>query len=605
MNSLNKLFSEEDEQIISDYTQYAKPQQRQDNDGGGRFDDRRRQRFNDRPDRTDRGGFQKPRRDDDRERQQREYELRKAAETKAELKALKEAMKANEDPYKDAMRREEYYRARRKRDMTKLGLLGLAGILGYTAGNYMGRSDKEKELKKEQEAKKNGNGSPSALQWIAHHTTLFSGSPVDEIAAQVKQQEGVVQSLQQKLSQTPQGMQQPLQQQLDQANARLSELRRQHAQAQIAQYQTNRQNVTAATTAQAYQQPDAASNASGYAAYANHVANKGFDMLNKGASRVYDYVRGLFSSPDTAELVTRHFNAPPQAAGAYPQPNGYAPTQTSSLQQPLQSASIGAPAQPQANAAATTQSQAQQPQVSEEDARQIQKLDTDIATLQQDNMAKQQQLQQLQQQNIGGALRNISSDYRAASNLTPLTNAVGNVVRGVGSGAVNALGDAAGAAWNGIKGMFSASSADIIEKYFAEQPQQQNTKAVIKQKTEVRDKLKKQNEELTEAVDEKENSLGTMLYQLSATSPVLAGQIVGSAGNALNTAVMGGINLMNQGYSRLTGGKTLVNTDRIVADPNATSGGSMTEYLANKKAAEQAQQQAQQAQAAAAAAPKA
>ena len=81
MNSLNKLFSEEDEQIISDYTQYAKPQQRQDNDGGGRFDDRRRQRFNDRPDRTDRGGFQKPRRDDDRERQQREYELRKAAET--------------------------------------------------------------------------------------------------------------------------------------------------------------------------------------------------------------------------------------------------------------------------------------------------------------------------------------------------------------------------------------------------------------------------------------------------------------------------------------------------------------------------------------------
>lgn len=602
MNNLNKLFSEEDEQIISDYTQYTKPQQRQDNDGGGRSDDRRRQRFNDRPDRTDRGGFQKPRHDDDRERQQREYEQRKAAETKAELKALKEAMKANEDPYKDAMRREEYYRARRKRDMTKLGLLGLAGILGYTAGNYMGRSDKEKELKEAQEAKKNGNGSSNTLQWIARHTTLFSGSPVDEIAAQVKQQEGVVQSLQQKLSQTPQGMQQPLQQQLGQANARLSELRRQHAQAQIAQYQASRQDVTAATTAQAYQQPSVSQKAM---AYANNIMSKGHDMFANGAPKVYDYVRGLFSNPEMAELVTRHFNAPPQAVGAYPQPNGYAPAQASSLQQPLQSASIGASAQPQANAAAATQSQAQQPQVSEEDARQIQKLDTDIASLQQDNMAKQQQLQQLQQQNIGGALRNISSDYRAASNLTPLTNAVGNVVRGAGSGVVNALGDAAGAAWNGIKGMFSASSADIIEKYFAERPPQQNTKAVIKQKTEVRDKLKKQNEELTEAVDEKENSLGTMLYQLSATSPVLAGQIVGSAGNALNTAVMGGINLMNQGYSSLTGGKTLVNTDRIVADPNATFGGSMTEYLANKKAAELAQQQAQQAQAAAAAAPKA
>lgn len=584
MNSLNKLFSEEDEQIISDYTQYAKPQQRQDNDGGGRFDDRRRQRFNDRPDRTDRGGFQKPRRDDDRERQQREYELRKAAETKAELKALKEAMKANEDPYKDAMRREEYYRARRKRDMTKLGLLGLAGILGYTAGNYMGRSDKEREMKKVQEEQQKKD-SPGLVSKIAH--TLFSNTPGPGITGQVQQQQSDVQSLQQKLSQAPQAMQQPLRQQLGQEQGELADLQKKQAQALINQQLSNAHDMQTATAEQAAQQPNVAKNA---IAYAGSMAKQGYDAVASRMGQAYNNLRGLFSNPEMAELVTRHFNAPPQSAGPYPQSNNYAPTQVSSPQQPLQSASIGAPARPQAAPSASTPSQGQRPQMSEEEAKQIQKLDTDIAVLQQDNMAKQQQLQQLQQQNIGGALKNISSDYRAAANLTPLTNAVGNVVRGAGSGVVNALGDAAGAAWNGIKGMFSASSADIIEKYFAEQQPQQNPKAVIRQKTEVRDKLKKQNEELTEAVDEKENSLGTMLYQLSATSPVLAGQIVGSAGNALNTAVMGGINLMNQGYSSLTGGKTLVNTDRIVADPNATSGGSMTEYLANKKAAEQAQQ---------------
>jgi hypothetical protein len=584
MNSLNKLFSEEDEQIISDYTQYAKPQQRQDNDGGGRFDDRRRQRFNDRPDRTDRGGFQKPRRDDDRERQQREYELRKAAETKAELKALKEAMKANEDPYKDAMRREEYYRARRKRDMTKLGLLGLAGILGYTAGNYMGRSDKEKEMKKAQEEQQKKD-SPGLASKIAH--ALFSNTPGPGIAGQVQQQQSDVQSLQQKLSQTPQPMQQLLQQQLGQEQDKLTDLQKKQAQALINQQLSNAHGIQASTAEQASQQPNVAQNAM---AYAGSMAKQGYDAVVSRMGRAYDNLRGLFSNPEMAELVTRHFNAPPQSAGPYPQSNNYAPTQVSSPQQPLQSASIGAPARPQAVQTASTPTQGQRPQMSEEEAKQIQKLDTDIAVLQQDNMAKQQQLQQLQQQNIGGALKNISSDSSAAANLTPLTNAVGNVVRGAGSGVVNALGDAAGAAWNGIKGMFSASSADIIEKYFAEQQPQQNPKAVIRQKTEVRDKLKKQNEELTEAVDEKENSLGTMLYQLSATSPVLAGQIVGSAGNALNTAVMGGINLINQGYSSLTGGKTLVNTDRIVADPNATSGGSMTEYLANRKAAEQAQQ---------------
>lgn len=585
MTNLNRLFSEEDEQIISDYTQFNKPQRRQDDDGGGKFDDRRHQRFNDRGDRGNRADYPRQRRDDDRERQQREYELKKAAETKAELRALKEAMKANEDPYKDAMRREDYYRARRRRDMTKLGLLAAAGLLGYGIGHSIGGSDKEKELQKEQnkgaEANKSEGRSPS---WWMHPLMprLYSDIPSGDLPTQIRQSELRIQSMQQQMSQTPQNMQQPLQQQITQEQAKLSEMRQAHAMQQIMDQRAMGNNIQAATSEQAKQQPNLAQNAM---SYANGMARKGYEAAANGMGQAYNYLRGLFSDPGMAELVTRHFNIPPQSAGPYQSANSYAQAQVPSPQQPLQSASIGAPARPQDNRPQQgAASQGQRPQMSEEDAKQIQKLDVDIASLQHDNMAKQQQLQQLQQQNLGTAMRNISG---YTSQIAPITTAAGNVVRAVGNGAFNAIGDAASGAWNSLKTMFASDTAACVEKYFAEQPS--DPKAVIKQKTEVRDKLKKQNEELTEAVEDKENSLGTIFYQLSAAQPALAAQLAGNVGNVVNTGIMGAINLANQGYANLTGGKKLVNTDIIQAkaDPyGGNNGQTMTQYY-------QAQQQAQ------------
>jgi hypothetical protein len=166
-------------------------------------------------------------------------------------------------------------------------------------------------------------------------------------------------------------------------------------------------------------------------------------------------------------------------------------------------------------------------------------------------------------------------------------NAAGNVVRGVGSGVFNAAGDALGAAWNGAKTLFASDTVSAMEKYFAEQGQ--DATAVIKQKTEVRDKLKEQNKELTEAVDEKENSLGTMFYQLSAASPMAAGQILGGVGNMANNAVIGGINLANQAYNNITG-KQLVNTSLITTNSGTD--------LATQQAAEKAKQEADAAAAA-------
>ena len=102
----------------------------------------------------------------------------------------------------------------------------------------------------------------------------------------------------------------------------------------------------------------------------------------------------------------------------------------------------------------------------------------------------------------------------------------------------------------------------------------------------MRDALKKQNKELTEAVDDKESSLGTTLYQLSAASPALAGQLVGSAGNVINQGLMGAINLANRGYQNLTGGK-LVNTDIIQATDKSGNAQSMTDWNAARKKAEE------------------
>lgn len=551
MKALNKFFSEEDEQGIPDYSQYNRPPARQDNDGGGRYDNRndRRQRFNDRGDRGN--GFQRPRQDNDRERQQREYEIKKAAETRAELKALKEAMKANEDPYKDAMRREDYYRARRKRDLVKLAMLGLAGGVGYWAGHRFGAADKEAEIKKKaEEEKKAGKrfwlfSNPETGKAI---TRYFDSTPQNTVPAPGSN------AAQNTFEQTPgaQKQDQPYGWATTPINALASFVPNQDLQQKI-------KNVGGKVA-------DGISNA--------------YNATTSSLGRAYDYVKGLFSDPESVELITRHFNAPGVPASPYQGTMASAPLQVQSSQQPLQSASIGAQAPAQSK-------QTQGGRMSSGDATKIQQLDSEIATLRQDNMAKQQQLQQLSQQNFAGAMRNIQNDYTARDNMKSVMNAAGNVVRGVGSGVFNAAGDALGAAWNGAKTLFASDTVSAMEKYFAEQ--EQDATAVIKQKTEVRDKLKEQNKELTEAVDEKENSLGTMFYQLSAASPMAAGQILGGVGNMANNAVIGGINLANQAYNNITG-KQLVNTSLITTNSGTD--------LATQQAAEKAKQEADAAAAA-------
>lgn len=528
MKRLDKFFSEEDEQGIPDYSQYNRPPERQDSDGGSRYDNRneRRQRFNDRGDRG--GGFQRPRQDNERERQQREYEIKKVAETRAELKALKEAMKANEDPYKDAMRREDYYRARRKRDLAKLMWLGLATAGGYLAGHHFGASDKEAEMKKEAEQQKKKNllsrifSDPETANMVAQHLDA--------------QAQGGMQGRQ--------------------ATANIGQASTQGASAQT--QNASRGWVRGPINALSSMMPNEK-----LARRAQAMGNQMAAVVGNATSKIgkaYDYVKGLFSDPESVELITKHFNTPGMygAVSQYTSPTTTTqPQQVHSPQQPLQSASI----------TPTTQ----HPQVAQRggasqtgDEAKIQQLDSEIATLKQDNMAKQQQLQQLSQQNLAGAMRNIQNDYTARDNMKSVMNAAGNVVRGVGSGVFNAAGDALGAAWNGAKTLFASNTISEMEKYFAEQGQ--NVASIIKQKTEVRDKLKEQNKELAEAVDDKENSLGTMFYQLSAASPMAAGQILGGMGNMANNAVIGGINLANQAYNNITGGKQLVNTSLITTN---------------------------------------
>lgn len=191
-------------------------------------------------------------------------------------------------------------------------------------------------------------------------------------------------------------------------------------------------------------------------------------------------------------------------------------------------------------------------------------LDAEISALKQKNAALKDKLQQVSSQNGMAALKQLQTNPDTKDTMQNFQAAIGNGVRGV-AGSLWTLGkDAIGSMMGGKEATanmsaFSEESKAAIIKYFAV-----NQAADVKrQKLETRDALRKENEKLEQAIDDKENSFGNTFYQIAQISPQLASQGVKSVGAGLNNLVMGAIGGVSDKYKEMTN-HDLVNPESMV-----------------------------------------